>query len=82
MKLALSILKWIGGYSLLVIGAYAWFTTEIDKRSSAIASNVESKIMAVRSADMTHIDSRFREMRDFQNERFDNIERLIRNNKK
>lgn len=79
MKLAISLLKWIGGYSLLVIGAYAWFTTEIDKRSSAIASNVENKIMAVRSADMGHIDGRFKEMRDFQDKRFDKLEDLIKN---
>lgn len=79
MKLAISLLKWIGGYSLLVIGAYAWFTTEIDKRSSAIAANVEHKIMAVRDADLKHLDGRFDRLESYQDKRFDKLEDLIKN---
>ena len=79
MKYIISLLKFLGSSTLIVIGAYQWFTHEIKQVARAEVNNVKTEILAVRQADLGHIDTRFKEMRDFQDERFDKIEQLIKN---
>ena len=78
MKLLTSFLKSLGAFALLCMGAYQWFTHEIKQVARAEVDSVKTEILAVRQADLGHIDTRFKEMRDFQDNRFDKIEQLIK----
>ena len=78
MRYIISLLKFLGASTLVVIGAYQWFTHEIKQVARAEVDSVKTEILAVRQADLGHIDTRFKEMRDFQDKRFDKIEQLIR----
>ena len=59
MKLLTSFLKSLGAFALLCIGAYQRFQYEIKQQANASAEIVEKKVMAIRSADMQHINGRF-----------------------
>jgi len=73
MKLIFSFLKILGTATLMVIGAYQWFQYEVKQQAIASAETVERKIMAIRSADMEHINSRF----NVTDNKLDNIFREI-----
>ena len=57
MKYIISLLKFLGASTLVVIGAYQWFTHEIKQVARAEVDNVKTEIQAVRDRKSTRLNS-------------------------